>query len=198
MLTNNSGDRADPKQRILLVCGQAGERTKLAQLLEAQSFIVRACDSAEAARAMADKQPFALALICHQSLGEDSVELSSQLKQRRQQLRTVVVAGLAQRAGLKRGQLSGAIDGFFSAPWGETEMLALLHEQLQSSDQSPTIKPSKRKNAIFSGNEVDSNSLLYQLSLRHPGILQGSWEVEDQHRFESAPAATGKARGTSK
>jgi two-component system NtrC family response regulator len=138
------------KQRILIVDDDSAVQVSLALLLKQSGFEPLCCDDPAQALALLAQTPVDLVLqdmnfSLHTS-GEEGLRLLADIKQARPALPVLLMTAWGSIALAVRGVQAGAAN-FFTKPWDNTQLAALIHATLETAEPAPAgaDRPSSRR-----------------------------------------------------
>ena len=135
------------RPRILIVDDDSAVQVSLALLLKQSGFETACCDDPAQALALVARQPPDLVLqdmnfSLHTS-GEEGMQLLAGLKQACPALPVLLMTAWGSIALAVRGVQAGAAN-FFTKPWDNTQLVALIRATLATAEPSPAANPSRQ------------------------------------------------------
>ncbi len=121
---------SNPKATILVVDDETDVRDVIQEYLQAHGYAALGAESAEAARALAGKQSFDLALIDIHMPGEDGLSLARHLRERYAKVAIVMLTSAATVVDRIVGLEMGA-DDYVAKPFDPRELLARVKSVLR-------------------------------------------------------------------
>jgi two-component system NtrC family response regulator len=134
------------KQRIVIVDDDSAVQVSLALLLKQAGFEPLCCDDPAQALALLAHQPVDLVLqdmnFSLQTSGEEGLQLLADIKQAQPALPVLLMTAWGSIALAVRGVQAGAAN-FFTKPWDNTQLAALIHATLETAEPAPAARASR-------------------------------------------------------
>jgi two-component system NtrC family response regulator len=157
------------KQRILIVDDDSAVQVSLALLLKQSGFDAVCSDDPGQALATLAQQPVDLVLqdmnFSLQTSGEEGLQLLADIKRERPALPVLLMTAWGSIALAVRGVQAGAAN-FFTKPWDNTQLIALIRATLESA------APSSIAQAAVSRQALDKQFDFSGIVGEHPRLLK--------------------------